>query len=247
MNLPTAQTEEAAHTRRLIALSVLLLTSAVIVIVGYNFRRTQPAAPASSPPRGASPEATVAWVKRQNLDPNNLPPAVKKAYRDAFRARAKTLRADWQTWALAHPDLLQAMQNTPASDLAKVVSLRNAIIDSRHGPKGTRGVDVGSLAESITPFSWQLEDARRVRYSSNLISKVEWDKQATRGEIELQKTFAQCRDFVVSYSMSPGMWKVALWASGRITETEDMAVRRQGHATQIVEGQHHEIVTRFQL
>lgn len=144
-------------------------------------------------------------------------PVLAQKLADARLVKAKAIRTEWRTWALAHKVELAAMLTSQGKDFAKAQAVykvspplreKDWRPDTRSGP---------------TKFGWYVDDEKmeasgeQIQYF-DAKSKAIADAHKGAGEQKLKKEFGEESDFTIAISDSPGPTDTQIWASGRITE-----------------------------
>lgn len=162
-------------------------------------------------------------------------PIIAQKLADGRLVKAKAIRAEWRTWALAHKAELSAMLASQGKDFAKAqavykvsppLSLRGWRPDTRSGP---------------SKFGWYTDDEKmeangeQIRYF-DAKSKAIAESNKGRAERTIKEQFGEKSDFTVAFSDSPGPTTIEIWASGRITERTWIhnPDRRSGKPAQIL-------------
>jgi cell division protein FtsN len=229
---------DQSEKRRFLVLSAALLVSAATITLVYQFQKNGTLS-AKTPAPTAGNQSPV-------TDPNKLTGKDKERFRERYLSQAKEIRSEWERFAKANPNILEQMRRADPQNAPLVYRLQ-AEMDSLHMRSRTtgKGVQESSLNKTDAEFSWQLMD-----YDTVVTRKPE-DKEALRHEQSaharaISERFAKNRDFIISYSLSPGTWKLAIWASGRITEYENQyTVQGPGKPWQSVPTPHRELIPAF--
>jgi len=142
-------------------------------------------------------------------------PAEAKRLRAQRIEKATMLRTRYQTWALAHKDVLRQMLHAQPGNEAIMLTAWNAF--PANPLLSSAPVPAKDMMSGEPPFSWELgiptlappKDADEEKMRKRMIGYTE-KKRA--------KSFSKYRDFIISESCNNGRATVALWASGRVTE-----------------------------
>ena len=143
-------------------------------------------------------------------------------------ARAKELREYWKIWAMKHKQILREMLgSTP--DKSDSFWKAYAALPKTLNPED--GLTPEELDDRKTPFIWLPFDSFS-RLTRNLT----------------MEGLLKFSDIPIAYSLNPGLKKATLWASGRITETEDKIISVMvgaRHGETIQRGEPVEVVQAF--
>ena len=144
-------------------------------------------------------------------------PILAQKLSDARLAKAKAIRAEWQTWALAHKTELSAMLASQGKDFAKAQAVYKI------SPPLTTKAWRPDTRSGLAKFAWytDLEKMKslgeQIQFADSESKRI-FEAHKGSGEQKLKKEFGEKSDFTVASSASPGPTTTQIWASGRITE-----------------------------
>ena len=153
---------------------------------------------------------------------------------DAFIAKAKRIREEWHTWAVAHIAALSAMRD-PANKNSSAFDTVYAAIPSSPTSDNCGIPQDEVLMNSPLPFTWNAGvKCRTVR--SEIKDPLLLAKMA-RGEesyfYQLHANYKAYRDIQLSQSVKTGAHQVVVWASGRVTQVVYMP-KTDGRGTGLI-------------
>lgn len=205
--------------RVLLGLLTLLLTS-LLIFVGYKVSL-------------ARNKAAIFAADRIRMTAYNASLDTPEA-NDAYIAKAKILREEWRTWAMAHKAELKKMLASKPTDKAAFQAVFDAI---PHLPtKANCGIGLDEVSmNALLPFTWNAI-LKRPSDLSNVADPVTREKtkqgEATRFYV-VNHEFERLHDIELTESVKTGAHQVHLWVSGRLTQ-EVQIEQRDAHGSQMV-------------
>lgn len=155
--------------------------------------------------------------------------------------KAKLLRAHWQKWAMQNKDVLREMLDPHSGGDGAFnqawQSLPSALTDD-----GSTGIKYEDLNSSGVDFTWNAIDKLNSRPASPgpTMNKIAMDERRYISKVN-QQMYAKYHDIQIAQSINSGPHSITLWASGRITQASDIAIR-EPRGTTVQKGDPQEIV-----
>ena len=163
--------------------------------------------------------------------------------------RAKELREKWRPWALKHQTELRQMLQADKGELELLVAVWSQIPSTPNIDPSLQKFASAYQSEddplSGKVFTW---NAIQKAVNPNLKADASSDERERYRKIVANQSWNQKHDFdsfrdvVIGRSMQSGTIGVALWASGRVTETNRVKTVRSSNKVAVGVIQHKELV-----
>ena len=144
---------------------------------------------------------------------------------EASRAKAARLRNAWNVWALKHKAELLAAKTASPRDAAAFDRLYRAL--PAKCSADTTGFTFQELSSGEVEFSWQ-PSTKDFTASGDSAQQTTYSAGNEHAITTMKKEFARYGDISICHSANPGPTQIALWASGKVTESS-IGMVREGH------------------
>ena len=177
-----------------------------------------------------------------------LKPEGKKVRLD----RAKELRGKWRPWAFAHQIELRRMLQADKNDMGTLMTVWNDVpyvpnvnpllkdLASAYGVKGNpldgkvftwNAIEKPGSSDQVQALSSEEREQHR-----KVMANLTWNQK---------RDFKSFRDVVIANSIQTGKTGIALWASGRVTETDHVKTVLTSNEVAVGVIEHKELVPPF--
>ena len=165
---------------------------------------------------------------------------------------AKELRDKWRPWALGHQTELRRMLQADKSDIGTMVSLWNDIPATPLGDPSLKELAAAYKAtqDPGNPRSFSWNPIQKIVGPDQIPNPTQEQREIYRKTIASQhfrqkREFDSFRDTVIANSHQSGTIGISLWASGRVTESQEVGTTVTAAGVGVGVLEHKELVPPF--